>query len=172
MKKALAYISLPLVAALIVGLFFIFQPHKKAVSGPIETINAPAKTSTSASPAVTPESSQEDKAPTNGQNSSSGSLTAPYGSLVSNHKPGQNGSDLKEMSQCITSAGAKCYVKLTQGDVVKTLPEKIAGPDGTIFWEWNVDDAGLIGGKWTVTAVATLGNQTKSTTDQILLEVQ
>ena len=172
MKKVLAYISLPLAATLIVGSFFIFQSHKKAVSGPIETIDAPAETSTDASPATTPESPQGDKAPTNGQNSSTGSLTAPYGSLVSNHKPGQNGSDLKEMSQCITSVGARCYIKLTQGNVVKTLPAKIAGSDGTIFWEWNVEDAGLIGGKWTVTAVATLGNQTKSTTDQILLEVQ
>lgn len=98
-------------------------------------------------------------------------LSAPYGSFVSNHRPGQNGSNLVESSQCVTSPGAKCYIKFTKGDIVKTLEEKSTGSDGSVFWEWNITDAGLTRGSWTITAVATLGGQEKTTTDQIPLEV-
>ena len=99
-------------------------------------------------------------------------LIAPYGSFVSNHKPGQNGSNLTELSQCITTPGATCYIKFTQNGVVKTLQGKNADSTGSIFWEWNVNDAGLTSGTWTITAIATLDSQTKSTIDQLTLQVQ
>ena len=99
-------------------------------------------------------------------------LIAPYGTFISNHRPGQNGSNLMESSQCTTTPGAKCYIKFTKGNVIKTLEEKSASNDGSIFWEWNTADAGLTSGNWVVTAVATLGNQTKTTTDQVELEVK
>lgn len=106
------------------------------------------------------------------QASMNGTLLAPYGSFVSNHKPGQNGSNMVELSQCTTSAGATCYIKFAQVGTAKTLPVKTADSNGFISWEWNVNDAGLTSGKWTIEAVAQLGDQTKSTTDQLSLEIQ
>ena len=154
----------------------IYRSHQKAVSGTIKTNNTPANSDTTSSNGtssikatpVSPEkSSSGDQKSTN-----SSSLLAPYGSFVSNHKPGQNGSNTTELSQCITSPGATCYIKFTQDSVVKTLPEKTADPSGSIFWEWNVNDAGLTSGTWTITAIVSLDGQTKSTTDQLTLQVQ
>ena len=79
---------------------------------------------------------------------------------------------MNELSQCSTSPGATCYIKFTQGSVVRTLPEKTADSSGNIFWEWKVSDAGLTSGTWSIEAVAKLDTQTKSTADQLNMEVQ
>lgn len=164
--------------ALVAGSSIIFlmnrRPHPK--SGQIETTsNGLSVTSTDKNSATSSQASQasSDKSSSAGvQANPSGDLAAPSGSFVSNHRPGQNGSDLLEASQCTTTPGAKCFIKFTQGDVVKTLPARGVETSGSVFWEWKINDAGLTEGKWSVTAIATLGSQTKSTTDQLTLEVQ
>jgi len=98
-------------------------------------------------------------------------LVAPFGSFVSNHYPGKNGSPTTEQSVCNTTAGATCYLQFTKDGVTKKLDAKVADSSGSAFWEWNVKDAGFTAGSWQITAVATLNGQTKSTTDQINLEV-
>jgi len=168
-------IALTIVFLAAVFVILASHSHKKAISGPIKTISTP--TSETSNEKKSSATAPTDKSATvnssaGSQSSSGGSPLSPYGSLVSNHKPGQNGSDLTELSQCITSPGAKCYIKFTQGSVVKTLPEKTADSSGSIFWEWNVSDAGLTSGDWTITASASLDGQTKSTSDQLNLEVQ
>lgn len=148
-----------------------FFHAKKAVSGPIKTINAPSQTASSNATSSTNQT-PSDKSSSASQSSTGSSLAAPYGSFVSNHRPGQNGANMTELSQCITTPGATCYIKFTQDDVVKTLPEKTADASGSMFWEWSINDAGLTSGKWVITAIASLNGQSKSTTDQLNLEVQ
>lgn len=112
-----------------------------------------------------------DKSSSSNQSTTTADLIAPYGSLVSNHKPGQNGSDYNEASQCSSTTGAQCVIKFTRNDVVKQLTVKTIGPDGSVYWDWNTKDIGLTSGTWTVTAEATLNGQIKSTTDQLSLEI-
>lgn len=117
-------------------------------------------------------SSSDPKQSSGSTNSSSVALVAPYGNFVSNHYPGQNGSDLKELSLCTTTPGATCFIKFTRGDTVKVLPVKTTDQGGSATWEWNITDAGLTSGSWKIEAIAKLGTQTASTTDQLRLEVQ
>lgn len=133
----------------------------------IPTINQSESSSESINP-----SDQSQKNAETSKGTSSTELLSPYGALISNHRPGQNGSDLIEVSQCITTPGASCYLKFSKDGVVKTLPLKSTDSTGSVFWQWSVKDAGLTSGNWSITAVATLGSQTKSTTDQISLEVE
>ncbi|MDL2363300.1 MAG: hypothetical protein QFB86_02890 [Patescibacteria group bacterium] len=145
----------------------------KAVSGPIKTIDGQSESPAKKSNTVAEQNSSINQKPTTvNPVSPNNELSAPYGSFVSNHKPGQNGSNLTELSQCTTTPGATCLIKFTQGDVVKTLSPKLTASDGTVFWEWNVKDAGLTDGKWVVSAVAMLSDQSKTTTDAIELEIQ
>lgn len=105
-----------------------------------------------------------------GETSSAAELVQPYGSLVSNHMPGQNGSGTDEQSACNTTPGATCYIKLTKGSTTTKLPAQKVGSDGSTLWSWNANI--LSSGDWTVSAVASLNGQTKSTTDSIKLEVR
>ncbi|MEI8338967.1 MAG: hypothetical protein WCF91_03520, partial [bacterium] len=154
---------------LAVVILVVLSKEPKAVSGPIKTRDSVSKANTG--------SNSNDLANSEKNNSTSaatpsGELTNPYGTLISNHRPGQNGSDLNVMSQCITSPGARCYIKITKGDIIKTLSEKTADNTGSVTWEWNINEAGITAGNWQITAIATQGNQTKTTSDQIPLEVQ
>ena len=172
MNKKVILLGLIVVAiAIFVVIRMNYEP--KAISGPIPTIETAETSQESPDTEKRVDTTPPDKSTVGStQTESTGELIAPYGSLVSNHRPGQNGSNLIESSQCVTNPGAKCYLKFTQGDVVKTLPEKTADSSGSVFWDWDVKEAGLTSGKWTVTAVATKGSKTKTTVDQVALEVQ
>lgn len=99
-------------------------------------------------------------------------LIKPYGSFVSNHQPGQHGSPLEEASVCNTSPGASCTITFTKGGVTKSLTAKTADSSGAVYWQsWTPQSVGLTAGNWTVTAVATAGQQTQSTQDPTPLEV-
>lgn len=102
-------------------------------------------------------------------------LITPYGNFVSNHFPGQNGTTTSEASICNTSPGATCYIKFTNvttGDTTQ-LATQTADAQGYVSWYWDVDkDAHLTSGKWKITAVATLGGQTKTAEDVLNLVVQ
>ncbi|NDC22199.1 hypothetical protein EBZ57_02400 [bacterium] len=161
-----------LIFAFIAGSFYVIDRyifHPKAVSGPIKTSDTNIKKNKSKTSDI---QNTSEKSSSNNATSSSSELTKPYGTLVSNHKPGQNGSDLNMQSQCITTPGAKCYIKFTRADVEKTLPERTTDNNGSVFWQWKIKEAGLTTGNWQVTAVANNGNKTLSTTDQIELEIK
>jgi hypothetical protein len=102
-------------------------------------------------------------------------LIAPFGDFVSNHFPGKNGSPTSESSVCNTSPGASCYIKFTKvgGSESTQLPAQTADARGSTTWNWDINsDAHLTSGDWKVTAVATLGAQTKSTDDALKLNIQ
>lgn len=100
---------------------------------------------------------------------SSTDLVAPYGSFVSSHKPTIYST---EESICNTTYGASCYIEFTNGSVTKRLDAQTVGSDGVVSWTWQVSQAGLSSGTWQVSAVASLSGQTKTTKDQIPLEIQ
>lgn len=96
---------------------------------------------------------------------------APFGNFVSNHHPGGN-SPTSEASTCNTSAGATCYIQFTKGSVVKKLDSQTTDARGGAIWYWDIKNAGLTQGSWSITAVATLNGQTKTTVDAQPLVVQ
>ena len=107
-----------------------------------------------------------------GGSGSSLPLVQPYGSLVSNHFPGQHGSDTKEQSVCNSTPGASCYIQFSNtatGKVTK-LPSQTISNDGSTLWLW--DAATLTSGKWQIKAFASLNGQTQSVTDSMVLEIQ
>ncbi len=112
-----------------------------------------------------------------GGTSSTGASTGeppaqPYGNFVSNHRPGENGSDTNEQSTCDTTPGATCYIQFTNtadGTVTK-LPVQTVGSDGSTFWSW--DSTILTSGEWKITAVAELHGQTRSADDTIRLLIK
>ncbi len=155
-----------------------FFHKQKAVSGTIKTISSPP----SAAAASTTQTNNTVKNPSGysagpktsspGAGTSSSTLTAPYGTFISNHYPGQNGTLTKEQSTCNTTPGASCYIRFTQGSVTRTLPTQTTNNNGSTSWLWDIGKAGLTSGSWQVSAVATLNGKTSTTTDPVALEIQ
>jgi hypothetical protein len=147
---------------------------KKAVSGtipsssPINTSPSSANPESGGTGSATPPAANNEKQNQTPPVSTNASLQAPYGTFVSNHHPDTNTS---EESVCSSTPGASCIIKFTQGNVVKTLSAQAVDGTGTTYWSWNVKQAGLTSGSWTVTAVANLNGQTKSTQDSLALEI-
>ena len=151
--------------------------HKKAVPAtiPVETSKTPSKAKKSSasgsSSNSTQTSAQGDKVAASNGGNTDGSLVQPSGNFVSNHYPGQNGTDTKEQSVCNTTPGARCYIQFTNtstGQVTK-LPELTTENDGSALWLW--DASILSSGQWEIKAVASLNGQTKSAADSIKLNV-
>ena len=155
--------------------------RKKAVSSTIaspSSSNSPSSSSNKGNSLASPSSNQTSTdtsakagTATSGNNSP---LLVPYGNFVSNHNPGQDGAPTTETSVCITTPGASCYIKFTNGDgVVKTLAAGTVDSTGAVYWNnWDVKTAGFTNGTWQIEAVASLNDQTKSTKDDKPLQVQ
>jgi hypothetical protein len=147
---------------------------KKAVSGtipsssPINTSSSSAKPESGSTGSATPPAANNEKQNQTPPVSTNAPLQAPYGTFVSNHHPDANTS---EESVCSSTPGASCVIKFTQGNVVKTLSAQAVDGTGTTYWSWNVKQAGLTSGSWTVAAIANLNGQTKSTQDSLALEI-
>jgi hypothetical protein len=150
----------------------------KAVSDVIKSTNPAASNHQSNSssdnqPASNSSSTQTDKS-TTAVSDSSAPLVPPYGSFVSNHRPslsGSGGVPSQEQSVCTTTPGATCYIKFSQNGAVKTLSAQTTDSKGAAYWNWDVKASGFTTGSWTITAVAGLNGQTKSTTDSLDLVV-
>jgi hypothetical protein len=114
-----------------------------------------------------------DKPSTGGNPDTEAPLTEPYGNFVSNHKPNLGGSPTpnSEESVCNTTPGASCQIFFVKGSTTKSLPVRTADSGGAAYWSWTLKEIGLEAGTWQVSAKATLGNQTKSGSDVIPLEV-
>ncbi len=141
-------------------------------STPTKSTPKPANSSGSAAAGATQTPDTNNKLPSG--TDSGLPLVQPFGTFVSNHRPGQDGSNNDEQSACNTTPGAKCYIQFTNlsSNVTTKLPAQTVGSDGSTIWSWNVSNAGLTSGSWRITAVASLNGQTKSATDTTNLEVQ
>lgn len=106
--------------------------------------------------------------------SSPSELTAPSGSFVSNHKPNLSGSPAPntEESTCVVQQSVSCNISFTKNGVTKSLGAQTAGSNGIVAWRWSLQGLDLTQGSWTIKATATLGQQSLSTNDPILLDVQ
>jgi hypothetical protein len=154
--------------------------HKQTVP-PVITAHTNSGSPINSTDGSTPQSasSNAESDSTNGSVSptptdSNHTLIAPFGNFVSNHYPGQNSSPTTESSVCNSTPGAKCYIKFTNSAGQTTqLPTQSVDSHGSTSWYWDIHkDAHLNTGQWQVTAVATLGNQIKSTDDTLKLAVQ
>jgi len=140
----------------------------QAIEKPKDVANEPEKTSQQPSSVSTSEKSNPISGIANGP------LVAPYGTFVSNHKPSLSGSGSPstQESVCTTTPGASCYITFTNGDVKKTLEAKVVDGTGSVYWQWDVKQAGFSEGSWSITATATSGSESKSTSDDLKLEVK
>jgi hypothetical protein len=156
----------------------LFHKHADYGSGTIPSkisttpTASTTKTSTNTATNTTTPQQPSDKSDTPPVASSDTPLTNPSGTLISNHTPGLNGSPTAITSQCVTLPGATCYIVLVKDGVTKKLDVQTAGTSGAVYWNWDVQTAGLTAGSWNVTAIASLGSQTKTTSDPINLQVQ
>lgn len=173
-RPLLLMTALVLVVASVV--FGLTRKHE-SVSGTIpsdSTSNPAANNSdkTTVPSASSTSNSSSDSAKSTGLNSTSSPLNAPWGNFVSNHSPGKDGAPTSEVSTCNTTPGATCTVQFIKGGVSRNLETKTTDSNGSVSWSWDIKDANLSSGKWQITAVATLNGQSKSTSDQLSLEVQ
>jgi len=121
--------------------------------------------------ASTPKSQSDSSTTT--RSSSSTPPAIPTGTFVSNHRPGV-GSPTLEVSVCNTTVGATCYIEFSMGSNVRRLSSQIVGASGSVIWQWDAGSAstGLTIGSWSISAIATLNGQTRSSTDQLSMEIK
>lgn len=98
----------------------------------------------------------------------------PVGVFVSNHHPNLSGTPAPNTinSTCSTTPGAFCTITFTQGNLVKSLPQQQTDSSGNTEWNWSLQQIGLTSGSWNISATASNGNLTSSTSDATHLEVQ
>jgi hypothetical protein len=139
---------------------------------PLTQRQTTVSTSTSGSSQASTQSPKQLPAASGTNSDTTQAVVQPYGSFVSSHTPGQNGSSTAEASSCFTSPGASCYIQFSNDGtgVITKLPAQITGGDGSTSWSWDAKI--LTSGEWTVTAVASQNGQSSSTTDGVKLEVQ
>lgn len=94
----------------------------------------------------------------------------PSGTFVSSHHVSLSAPGAIQ-STCNTTAGAKCSITFTKNGVTKSLGEKQTDADGVAYWTWTLQEKGISAGSWAITAIASLGTQTKTTNDPLSLEV-
>lgn len=100
-------------------------------------------------------------------------LIAPFGSFVSNHHPTTSGTPgPNEQSVCNTTPGATCYIEFAQGGTIRRLAAQTVDSSGSTYWNWNINDAQITSGSWTITAVASLNGKTLTDKDSMTLDVQ
>ena len=109
----------------------------------------------------------------NTSNSQQLSLIAPFGNFVSDHSPNLSGSPHPNLinSVCSTNPGATCQISFSSGSTTKYLPSQVTDAGGSTYWTWYLQDMGLTVGSWKIIAKATMGSQTKTTTDPMPLQV-
>lgn len=170
------------VAAVAIGLVVFFANRPSPTNQPIPTKDTAGSTPNGGSTQTIP--TTNDKLPAGSSNTSnnsaqSGSTTSknvltPSGAFVSNHRPSLSGSaeQRQEQSVCYTTAGISCYIEFTKNGEKRTLPTKTTDSSGYAYWTWDVKDSGFSSGSWQIKAAAGSGDQTKTATDSLALEVQ
>lgn len=113
--------------------------------------------------------------PGNGSGSSANTaILAPSGNFFSKSKAGLND---QEQSTCNSTPGASCTITFTKESVTKSLPSEVVNDSAKesqvafATWDWTPANLGLSSGNWTVTAIASLNSQSKSTVSGVNLQV-
>lgn len=125
---------------------------------------------------TTPEPNPDPNVP-GGSTGSNASGTAgpavPAGAFVSNHKPSLSSPGRNQVaSACNSTEGATCVISFTKGGVTKSLQAKQTDENGSVTWEWTLQQLGLTAGSWKIKAAATLNGQTKTAEDPLTLDVE
>ena len=180
-KKSKKNFILALGVLTLVIAIYVYDQHRSRLNNPVipstnplsvkstlgQSSSGKKATQNSSIPAI----SSSEKAPATTPSTDSGPPITPYGDFISNHHPG-GAAPTAEASVCNTTVGAICYIQFTMSGSVKKLSPQTTGSNGATYWYWDVKDAGLSQGSWTVTAIASLNNQTKTATDSQPLVVQ
>jgi len=171
--------AIVLMAVIALGLFLHFHKNKDIIpsTNPATPVAGSNSGSVNQQPSSSssPVSSSSDKNPASQAAPSGTDLAAPYGTFVSDHHPslsGANNTPSSELSTCTTTPGASCYITFTKDGVTKKLASQTTDGSGSTSWHWDVSQAGLSEGTWEISAVSSLGGQTKTTIDTFKLEVQ
>lgn len=159
---------------ILVAVFVIYKatrPDKQAISvipsGNQEQVD---QTDNSATPEAKNEDENE-KSSGSSDNRPIVNLMSPSGTFVSSHTVSLSSPGVIE-STCNSTPGAKCSISFTnKNGVVRYLPAKTVDKNNTAYWSWLAKDAKLTVGKWTISATATSGSQSKNTVDPKPLEV-
>lgn len=171
---ALLLISFLLLVILVSMLEFANVTHffRKPLTAPKQTLTTGGASTGSQKGETQNSTNGESPANTQSAGTSKGntapvtSLIAPSGDFVSNHTPGQNGSSQIETSVCNTTSGAKCQISFTMNGKTISLSAETTDAGGSAYWnDWTPQSIGLTPGSWQIAATATLGGQTKATTD-------
>lgn len=154
-----------------VGAYFLLHNDISGVTG--QTVSTTKKSSTQPGVSINTSTSSQDAKPTttNGNAPTTTDVSAPSGSFVSNHHPSLSAPANTMNSVCRTNVGITCQINFTKGSELKTLGPDTVGSDGTISWEWKLQDIGLSAGTWQIQAVAKSASQTVTTNDPLALEV-
>jgi len=158
------------------GVTHIFHKQTPAVvsGGSFNTKGEPKTTKTGS---ATQNGSSVSASSANGSNNKPAgpalALITPSGDFVSNHHPNLSGSPAPNAlsSVCNSTPGASCQITFTMDGVVKSLPARTADSDGSVFWDWKLQDIGLTVGSWNIQAIASLNGQTKTASDSLDLVV-
>lgn len=146
------------------------SPNNTVFSKDTNIGNSGQKTTTSTTTATSVVSSKQ------AENSSTtdAKLKAPSGTFVSSHTLALKNKVIPstELSVCNTTPGATCEINLVKGNDTRILSAQIADINGNVYWNWDVNSAGLSVGKWTINVVAKLAGSSLTTTDQLSLDVQ
>jgi len=165
---------LPVVAVLAVGTWFLWF---RGADMPNSAESAETEFSELPDTVIkTPEPNPDPNVPGGSTGSSAGENVGPAtpsGAFVSNHKPSLSVSGRNQMaSACSTTEGAVCVISFTKEGVTKSLEAKQTDKKtGSVTWEWTLQEVGLTAGLWKVKAIATLGGQSKTAEDPLMLEV-
>ncbi|HET7060328.1 MAG TPA: hypothetical protein VFH99_03385 [Candidatus Saccharimonadales bacterium] len=100
-------------------------------------------------------------------------LLAPFGNFVSNHHPNLSGSPAPNTmsSVCNTTPGASCKIIFTKDGTTKELVSQTADANGSVYWNWKLQDIDLSSGSWKIQAITSLNGQTKTASDAMDLVV-
>jgi len=170
-------LAIALAMLLVIAGGWAYAQHRSKINRPVIPSTNPIEGNTasgqskSSSDTSSQQSSQAATTPTNSQTAGGPPPLDPSGDFVSNHHPGGSFSTA-EASTCNTSPGAVCYIEFKKGSVTKKLTAETADGKGATIWYWDVKSAGLDAGSWTVSAVATLNGQTKTSEDAMALVIQ
>ncbi|HLZ15021.1 MAG TPA: hypothetical protein VKQ34_03440 [Candidatus Saccharimonadales bacterium] len=95
-------------------------------------------------------------------------LETPNGTFVSSHHVTL---DSPIESVCNTTSGATCTITFTKDGVSKSLSTENTDKNGSVYWSWQPSQIGLTAGSWHIAAQAAYGDQTKTASDALTLEV-
>ena len=150
------------------------QSNNGSSSTSLQSKLNPTKPKTNSASTTTNSTSSSTNTSSSTSSNSNLTLIAPTGSFVSNHNPVLSNPRMDtEQSTCNTTPGASCNIVFTNTstNAVISLGSKIADFGGAVYWTWTLQGVGLTQGSWKIMAVANLNQQSKSTSDQLLLNI-